>query len=57
MLRSLYLEQNNSFSHPHIDIGDHWVKLKKIKTLVPANGYIAFVEDDQNNTNKEVEGS
>jgi hypothetical protein len=57
MPRSSNLEQNNSFSHPHINIGDHWVKLKKIKMLVLTSGYIAFVEDDRNNTNKEVEGS
>jgi len=57
MPRSLDLEQNNNFSHPHIDIGDCWMKLKKIKMLVSTSGYIAFAKDDQNNTNKEVERS
>ncbi len=57
MPRSLDLEHNNSFSHPHINIGDRWAKLKKIEMLVPTSGYIAFVEENQNNTNKEVEGS
>jgi hypothetical protein len=38
------LEHNKNFSHPYIDIGDHWAKLKKIKKLVPVSGYKAFAD-------------
>jgi hypothetical protein len=45
MPRNSYLEHNN-FSHPHINIGHCWMKLKKIEKLVLTGGYIAFAEDE-----------
>jgi hypothetical protein len=31
-LDSVDLENYNNFNHPHIDIGEHWEKLRKIET-------------------------
>jgi hypothetical protein len=30
MLKKFNLENNNSFNHPHIDVGYCWEKLKKV---------------------------
>jgi len=31
-LDSVDLENYNNFNHPHIDIGEHWEKLRNIET-------------------------
>jgi hypothetical protein len=33
------LENSNSFNYPHIEIGDHQEKLKKVKVMIPKFGF------------------
>jgi hypothetical protein len=44
MPHSSNLKNCNNFNHPHIDIGKHWEKLRKIETKIPFGEFYIFTK-------------
>lgn len=46
MPHSSNLKNCNNFNHPHIDIGKHWEKLRKIETKIPFGEFYIFMKKE-----------